>query len=183
MVGFEIALVDSNVVDYALKLPTKDLAVNILRFVSEKRPIVTSEYVRFEVYRGLSMSKVPDAKRLLNAFTALPVDRTIFDIAAALTTCYECDEQTKQYRASFSDGDIIIAATAFKHKLVVVTANRNDFPAPYFSEVTKHTLRDARNRPIPVYELKPDIAYLNAMLEVCFPAAANNKRLEKRDGQ
>lgn len=166
---FRVALVDSNVIDYALKPATKLLAVDILNIVSKKHEIVTSEYVRFEVYRGLAMSKVPDAKRLLSSFTALGVDRGILDVAAALTTCYECDDQTKAYRKSFSDGDIIIAATAFKHKLLVITANRNDFPAPYFTEITKHTLFDAAKRPIAVYELRPDIAYLNAMLGVCFP--------------
>lgn len=169
---FRVALIDSNVIDYALKPATKPLAVDILDAVSKRHEIVTSEYVRFEVYRGLAMPKVPDAKLLLDSFTALSVDRSILDVAAALTACYECDDQTKAYRKSFSDGDIIIAATAFKHRLLVVTANRNDFPAPYFTEVAKHTLLDAAKRPIAVYELRPDVSYLNLMLGVCFPVVA-----------
>lgn len=33
------------------------------------------------------------------------------------------------------DGDVIIAATAFLSTSLILTANRNDFPYPYFEEV------------------------------------------------
>jgi len=163
------ALIDSNVIDYAFKPVTRLLAVQILDQVADNYKVVISEYVRFELYRGLAMSKIPSLKQLLDSFVALPVDRGVLDVAAALSTCYQSDAQTKDQHKSFSDGDIIIAATAFRHQSAIITANRRDFPAPYFNEAAKYTVFDSRKRPISIYELSPDVSYLNAMLSICYP--------------
>lgn len=177
-----VAIIDSNIIDYAFKERTKKVAAEILQKTAKDFTLVISEYLRFEVYRGLSMSRIPAAKDIIKAFTAYPVSREVLDVAAALTTCYECDDQTKGQRGSISDGDIIIGATAFKHKFVVITANRRDFPAPYFEERRKHVLHTQDTRPIPIYELYADTNYLNEMLRICYPSARTptSKRVSKQ---
>jgi|GEM_PF-6466452 len=166
---FGVALLDTNVLDYAFKARTKLLASQLLERLVNNYELAISEYLRFEIYRGLKMSSIPSVKPLVDSFNAYTVDKATIDLAAALTTCYERDEATHKNRGGFSDGDILMAATAIINRLVIVTANRADFPAPYFNELRKHTYTDAKGKPWVFYELKHDILYLNAMLEICYP--------------
>jgi predicted nucleic acid-binding protein len=179
LVSFSTALLDTNIVDYAFKPRTKLITAEILREAARKHTLVMSEYLRFEIYRGLAMSRIQDVKALVSSFAAHPVTKEILDVAAALATSYTCDEQTKGQQDRFSDGDVILAATAFKHGFKIITANRKDFPAPYFDEVHTYVSLDTAKRPIPIYELKPDTAYFNAMLKVCYPKI--ERRAENRD--
>lgn len=166
---FGVALLDTNILDYAFKLRTKVVASQVLATVSSVYTPVISEYARFEIYRGLAMERVPAAKALINSFTPYAVTKDVLDIAAALTTCYERDDATKRNRGGISDGDIVMGATAFVHKFVLITANRMDFPAPYFEEISSYTMSDAKKKPIVIYVLRPNIMYLNSMLAVCYP--------------
>lgn len=167
-INFKTAVLDTCILDYAFKRNTKSQAAMLIEEVSKTYTLVISEYVRFEIFRGLEMGKIPKAKQVVDLFTSYPVDKTVLDIAAALTTCYECDDATKGHRDAFSDGDIIIAATAFKYKLMVITANRNDFPAPYFSE-SGNPIALKGKKPISIYALKPEFQHLNAMIKACYP--------------
>lgn len=165
---FKAAVLDTCILDYAFKRHTKGQVITLLQEIGGLYRPVVSEYVRFEIYRGLAMEKIPNAKQVVDQFTAYAVDKSVLDIAAALTTCYEYDEATKRQRKAISDGDLIIAATAFKYHMLVITANRNDFPAPYFSEMGKPIVLKGK-RPIAIYGLKPEVTYLNSMLSTCFP--------------
>lgn len=165
------AVLDTNIVDYAFKDRTRNIAADLLGNISKSHTLVISEYLRFEIYRGLAMRRVQDVKTIVDSFEAYPVSKEVLDLAAALATCYECDVQTKSERSRISDGDVILGATAFKFRFIIVSANHKDFPMPYFTEVCKHVLLDKSGKPIPIYELRPDVAYLNAMLDVCYPKA------------
>ena len=164
-----VGIIDTNVIDYGFKPKTRDAVARVLTDLSQKYTLVISEYLRFEIYRGLANGRVPKVTELVRAFTAYPVDKNVLTVAAALTTCYECDDQTKGHRSAFSDGDIILAATAFTYKFTVITANRGDFPAPYFRELSQHSFLGGSSKPLVVYELRPDVVCLNAMLSRCYP--------------
>jgi predicted nucleic acid-binding protein len=168
-VQYGVAILDTNLLDCAFKPKTKDMAATVLASVSRRYTPVVSEYLRFEIYRGLEMQRVPAAKAVVDSFTAYKVDKATLDTAAALKTCYDRDENTRSRRDSFSDGDIILAATAFLNKFILVTGNRGDFPAPYFVEVGEHKLQDKKGKTWAFYELKPDLVYLNGMLDICYP--------------
>jgi predicted nucleic acid-binding protein len=174
-IKFGVAIIDTNVLDYGFKTKTRESIAEVLSKLSTKYDLVISEYLRFEIYRGLSIERLAPAKELVDSFTSYPVDKRVLDISAALTTCYECDDQTKKIRNAISDGDIILAATAFQYKFVVVTANRADFPAPYFKELSEHKFVSKNRKPFVIYELKPDVEYLNSMLNVCYPSVSGAK--------
>ncbi len=166
---YGVAIIDTNLIDYAFKSRTKDMAAQVLRKISQIYTLVISEYLRFEIYRGLAMDRISSAKVLVDSFPAYAVDKATLDTAAALTTCYERDPATKSSRKAIADGDIILAATAFINKFIIVTANRADFPAPYFDEIQLHKIKDQKGRVWAFYELRPDLIYLNSMLDVCYP--------------
>ncbi len=168
-----IALLDTNVVDAGFKTKSKRATKQVLESLFQKYAVSISQYLYFEIYRGLAITKIPDAKKAVDEFIAYPVDEDILSIAAALYTCYGCDDQTKRDVKAIDDGDFIHAATAFKHKAVVITANRKDYPAPYFSELGKHVLTDEKGTPIVFYELLPDLNYLNKMLSICYPKSVH----------
>lgn len=170
--NFGVALLDTNILDYAFKPHTKVSTSTLIQRVAKKYTLVISEYLRFEVYRGLDTDRIPAAKAIVGEFSAYAVDKATLDVAAAITTCYEKDPVTSTKRSGFSDGDLILAATAFVHKFIIITANRMDFPAPYFEEIAPHEMTTTKGRTIIVYELKPNIKYLNEMLETCYPTSS-----------
>lgn len=108
----QVVLLDTNILDYAFKPHTRAIANQYIREELASDELGISEYLRFEIYRGLAMVRIPGAKSTVDSFVAYPVDKQVLDIAAALASCYERDEQTKGKLKSYSDGDIILAATA-----------------------------------------------------------------------
>ncbi len=165
---FGVVLLDTNVIDYAFKAATKQAAINVIESVAKSYETAVSAYVRFEIYRGLEHVRVPLAKAVVDRFSAFPVDKHTLDIAAALSTCYGRDGAVKHKAKSISDGDTILAATAIINRCTILTADRMDFPAPYFNEIDSFK-QTSQKGPLVFYMLRPDILYLNEMLTVCYP--------------
>ena len=67
-----------------------------------------------------------------------------FKIAAVLTTCYQRHNATKAYASKYCDGDTLIAASAIRDKSSVLTANPNDFPAPFFQEERRYYIEKTK---------------------------------------
>ncbi len=77
---------------------------------------------------------------------------------------------TMNQQRNYSDGDIILAATAFINGACIITANINDFPRPYFNEASGSiTMTSKKSKIIPTQTLKPDINYLNRMIKKLYP--------------
>ena len=165
---FGVVLFDTNIIDYAFKSATKQAAIDVIELVAKSYETAVSEYVRFEIYRGLEHARVPLAKAVVDRFRAFPVDKYTLDIAAALSTCYRRDDAVKHKAKSISDGDTILAATAVINKCNILTADRMDFPTPYFNEIDSFK-QTTQKGPLVFYVLQPDILHLNEMLTLCYP--------------
>lgn len=171
----KVAILDTNILDYGFKAEFADSVAKLVELLSVEYDLVTTQYSRFELFRGMVSSRIPAAKTLFEAFECIELNGDVFKIAAALSTCYKNDEATKSRASSFSDGDVIIGSAAFVNSLAVVTADLNDFPRPYFTEEpTTFTISSSRNnRNITIGILNPDIRYLNANIAVLYPPATS----------
>lgn len=90
-------------------------ATRYLREVSDLAYV--SAITRAEVLTGFDDEDLPLARRLLDSFPLLVIDRDVADLAAAL-------RRTNRWKLP----DALQAATARQHGLLLATRNTRDFP-------------------------------------------------------
>lgn len=166
------AILDTCLIDYSIKESTRVSAVGFLSALDATHSLSISIYTRFEIYRGSSMKTARLAADVLQGFGAVSIDKRTIDTASALFTCYQQDQDISKRIKSISDGDFIIGAVAFTSGARVITANRDDFPFPYFKEKKTHQLSQKSKtgtRLIEIAELEPNLPYLNQQIAVCYP--------------
>ena len=115
-------LLDTNVL--ILHLREKPGIAEILTRWGEESDLYISVATRTEVLAGMRPHEEERTLALLNALVNLPVDEAIADQAGRLI--YQYARQGFQ----FSFPDAIIAATALRYNLVLVTTNIRHFPVP-----------------------------------------------------
>lgn len=158
-------IIDTNVIQYGVGDHFSEdtgLLLSLLNESSDETYI--SSYTAYEIYRGIENRKIEKTKKVVDAFSSYDPDLVVYKIAAVLTTCYQRHPATKNYASKFNDGDTIIAASAFRDGSQILTANANDFPAPFFLEVERHYITSKTTHvKIPVSVVAPDYeAYFNA---------------------
>lgn len=169
----KFAILDTNILDYGFKPEYADSVAKFLLSVGAEYDLITTQYSRFELFRGLTSNLIPKAKSLFDAFACVEITGDVFKIAAALSTCYRNDGPTKSRSTGYGDGDTIIGAAGFVHNASIITANLNDFPRPYFSETpaTYSISSNKKSYTIRVGVLAPDVTYLNTMITQLYPPA------------
>lgn len=160
-------LIDANILQYATNPDYSDDVYSLFRRMQVNGYILrVSSYTTFEVFRGLNKKRIPMMKKVIDAFEPIETDLQCFSIAAALDTCYRRYASTKIYADRFSDGDLVLAGSAFSHNAPILTANSNDFPRPFFTEA-EATSVGASNQPLPIKTqlLHPDVNFFNRALK------------------
>lgn len=100
-------------------------AVQMLRELSRRARLGVSVVTHLEVYAGMRPQQAYQTRKLLSRFVAHDVDREIAERAG---------EYVRRYRErGTSIPDAIIAATAVRHGLMLVTLNPKHFPMPELS--------------------------------------------------
>lgn len=130
-------LLDTDILSEVLKQKNATVLQNGAVYLQAHQQFTFSAITRYEVRRGL---KAKNATRQLQQFEIfcqhsqiLPLTDTIFDRAADLWAAANAVGRPQ------NDADLLIAATALEHGLVLVTGNTNDF-----SWITGLTLEDWR---------------------------------------
>jgi arylformamidase len=65
---FGVAILDTCLLDYAFKSRTSKMATEVLDQINKTYTPVISEYLRFEIYRGLRMDRIAAAKAVVDSF-------------------------------------------------------------------------------------------------------------------
>jgi len=171
--GLKFAILDTNILDYGFKPEYAKSVSEFIEALSKDYDIVTTQFSRFELFRGMASAKIPMAKSFFDTFSCFDITGDVFKIAAALSTCYKNDETTKSRASSFSDGDIIIGAAGFVNDAVIITSDLNDFPRPYFTESSRKypnlNSTKKKNSFIAVGVLEPNVSYLNENISKHYP--------------
>jgi predicted nucleic acid-binding protein len=92
--------------------------------VESGETLACSAITIMEIYTGLRPHESVTTQAFLDGLEHSTVDRDLGRYAGLLK-----NEWAKQGR-TFSAPDVVIAATALVHKLVLITDNRKDFPMP-----------------------------------------------------
>ncbi|HET7090049.1 MAG TPA: type II toxin-antitoxin system VapC family toxin [Anaerolineae bacterium] len=100
-------------------------AVHLLRELGRRTRLGVSVVTHLEVYAGMHPHEAYHTRKLLSRFAAYDVDREIAERAG--------DFLRRHHKDGTSIPDAIIAATAVRHGLMLVTLNAKHFPMPELS--------------------------------------------------
>ncbi len=126
-------LLDSCVIQYiADKRIRNGLVPYLTDILKRNHTLALSEITVYELLQGAPITKEAELIDWIKVFKHYVVDLNVLVAAARLRTFYDMN---KLPQAQISDGDKIIAATSTLTGSLVLTANGNDFPRPFFIEV------------------------------------------------
>jgi len=150
MAGKRPILIDSCIINYLLSSET-DLAAKTVSFLEDllknENELYVSEYTRHEVLRGASETKAQKAKELLKNFVTVPQSSERLERATQLYNAYNNNEKTRNALNSISDIDVFIGSLIFtSNKALLLTADYNDFPRPFFKEIESTRIDYGKSR-------------------------------------
>lgn len=149
MITDENILVDSFIINNLLSKQT-DLQQKSTEFISkleENNKLYASEFSAYEILRTTLENKVEASKEKLKIFTTIPLSKDRLDRATKLYSAYKLNDKTKNHLNSISDIDIFIGSIIFTDKKgLLLTADFNDFPRPFFREKAVHRIEYKRER-------------------------------------
>jgi predicted nucleic acid-binding protein len=125
-------LLDTNILIYQLWGNQK--VVTLLTELAADGDFYISAAVRTEILAGMRPHEEAETLNLLKNLISLPVDNPIADRAGRLLYQYA------RQGITLSFPDALIAATALKHTLTLVTTNAKHFPMP---ELRLHLVEQA----------------------------------------
>jgi tRNA(fMet)-specific endonuclease VapC len=121
----DASLLDTDTLSEILKRRNAAVAAKAAAYLKQHGQFAFSVFSRFEIRRGYLEKQASRQLANFDVFCGhslvLPLDDMIFDEAALLWS------QARQGGNPRSDADLLIAATAARHNLVLVTGNHRHF--------------------------------------------------------
>lgn len=119
------ALLDTDILSELIKLRNVPVQQRALAYTQQVGPIAFSAITRYEIVRGYKQQAATTQLTRFKAFCQqaliLPVDDAVFERASDLWSLARTGGHPH------NDADLIIAATALEHQLMLVTGNLRHF--------------------------------------------------------
>ncbi len=129
----QILILDTCVLQYTSdKYIAKDLLVYLVELMRRGFSLAISLISVYELLSGATEAKEKEGLSILNLFKNYQMDGNLLLAASQLSTLYEKEKVPSQ---NISVQDKIIAATAVLTGSLIITADINDFPRPFFDTV------------------------------------------------
>lgn len=154
-------ILDTNIIRY---IGNKSISIALnsyLQELTERSFIFTLSEIT--IFESLAFSKLHQEIKIattLNNFIHKPITKEVLATASWLTKLYSAADIPFQ---QISTEDDIIAATALLTSSLILTANVNDFPRPFFTEYEEKLIfynYKNRKRMIAIYMLEPNIPFI-----------------------
>jgi tRNA(fMet)-specific endonuclease VapC len=121
----DAVLLDTDILSEVLKHRNATVIANASAYLPQHAQFTFSAFSRFEIRRGYHEKKASKQLARFDTFCGkslvLPVNDAIFDRAAILWA------QARRSGHACGDADVLIAATALEHGLVLATGNLRHF--------------------------------------------------------
>lgn len=121
----DTALLDTDILTEVLKQKAANVVKHAANYLKQHGQFAISSMTRYELLRGLKEKAAAAQLARFDIFCqntlVLPITNTILDRAADLWVA------ARKIGQAGCDADLIIAATALEHSLVLVTGNTKDY--------------------------------------------------------
>lgn len=97
---------------------------NLMEVLSGEGRLYISAITRLEIVRGMRDHEKVSTFDMLDSLQTIPMTTRIADLAGELIRAWRAQGVT------ISEADVIIAATAIRHEITLVTTNARHFPMP-----------------------------------------------------
>lgn len=159
-------ILDTNAIQYGCDGKYSEKLLEVLTLLNKEYEFAVSSITTYEFFAGLSGKRgtrmMQSGREFLTTLRNIPIENTHLRIAAALRTCYKCNDLTKGIEGGVSFPDGLIGATAVVLDAHILTGNSNDFPSPFFDEKRVFTLKPPTERQQKLSICAPDISYFKA---------------------
>lgn len=154
-------ILDTNILQY---LGNKNIGAELLAYlldlVKREFGLSISMISVYESLAGVSIKKETNLVKTLSLFQKKEITEEVLIACSRLTTLYAMGRISN---TQITTEDKVIAATAILTGSLIMTANVNDFPRPFFREAEERLIfykHKDRKRMIPVYLLTPNLGFI-----------------------
>lgn len=136
-------ILDTNILQYiGNKKIAPGLLVYLADLVNRGFGLAISEISCYELLSGTTIKQEQEGLNLLEKFVRYTVDIQVILAASQLSTLYfhQRKLEDREVDREISPQDKFIAATAILTNSLIITANINDFPRPFFQEAEEKPL-------------------------------------------
>jgi len=137
------------------------LKTYLINLIGKGFGLAISDISVLELLQGANASQETEGLNVLKLFNRYNLQERILVAAAQLSTLYS---QDKIYNDGISMADRIIASTVILTGSLVLTADINDYPRPFFDEAEEKLItyrKKNKSNMIAVQLLRPDVIYIN----------------------
>ena len=157
----QYVILDCNIVHYWISKKMRQAITPVLAELEEANlRFAVSEISIYEAQCQLPRTKHVESLELLEELPKFPVDTNVHLVTGTIMSCYRDHGKTKQHADNISLQDGFNAATAILNNAVLLTADFNDYPRPFFDEVWHWDVQGEKGQAQKIYLLKPDTDHL-----------------------
>ena len=170
-------VLDSCILIYACDSETKESCISFLQqLLKNGNKITYSSFSAFEVIKNRQRrDNEKEYTNLLNNLYRIPIDSPVLSNGATLYFLYEESgriNKKKNLKKDLVDlkdkltGDLIIGGTVISYENhLLLTANKKDFPEPYWKSVFEYEINKKDESKIKIYLLDPVMEEIKKKLE------------------
>lgn len=155
-----LLVVDANIISHALTVNQTPAYIKLFAILETDYKFVVTGHTKYELMCTSDREHRQRLEEYLEQNMAyVTLSKQLMDFAARLSFLYGKHSSTKGFKISM--GDIVNAAFSIAYPSALLTIDNNDYPRPFFSEITRkrvsYTSKKGHNVMDTVCVLEPDI--------------------------
>lgn len=156
-------ILDTNIVSKAMSKHSQKVYLDELNKLLPNYLFCVSLFTQYELLKSSSKENQKLILEYLSEnYLRIKLNEETINFSSRIFNLYKKHESTKGYK--ITDGDIINGAITIGKNCHIMTIDNNDYPRPFFKEVSRHSLiyDSSSGRPTMdmAYILSPDMEYL-----------------------
>jgi predicted nucleic acid-binding protein len=151
-------VLDWNILHYWVSDKMRDKIMPVLLEVDKADlQFVVSEISIYEAQCRMPVGKHIEAVQFVETLPLRPVDTDTHKIAGVVKCCYKDHEKTKGHAKDISLQDVLNASCALQYNALLLTADYEDYPPPFFDQLYHWTITNDSGHSQKIYLVAPDV--------------------------
>jgi predicted nucleic acid-binding protein len=159
----ELLLLDTNIISNAMSKHGQEAYLEQLDLLLPSYKLGVTLYMQYELLKSSDKEhQMAILKYLSEDYFRIKLSENVINFSARIFNLYSRHKDTKGLK--ITDGDVINGAITIAKNCHIMTMDSNDYPRPFFQEVSRHKISymSSSRRPVVdfAYILSPDIDHL-----------------------